>query len=750
MRALGRISVKLPVATVSVCLIVLGTMAFLAYDSAREILHSQAESRLESRRDAQQDRLLRRLDAIRIGVMAQSTSPVARRTVSDLSGAWDALPGDKGEELRRRYITENPNDPDARDQLDFAAGRDGYNRSHRNSHPYFRGIANDGGYADVYLTDKEGNVIYSVRKASDFATSLTDETNTDTGLGRAFSRASILDQRDQFVFEDFAPHLDGETASSAFLGAPILASNGGLLGVFIVRLESQSISAKDAAQDQSKTGKMYTIGADGQLRDHQGFDVSQYSGTNWLNGPVQSALARESGVANFSETTRDSYLAAYGPVEFGGMVWATVVEEPEDILYADAAALKDDLIRLSLILMCGAVVAGALLGRGISAPLRKVGTAMISVADGDLETEVPFVRRRDEIGTIANSLERLRLTLCENQTRAKTSDAARQQLAADQSAVLHAVRNGLEHLSVRRLDMTMDEPLPVDYEGLRTDFNNAIESLNETISAAIDDARTLTQTASDIGSTARDASDLAHTQSSEIKRASETLTGVSALSQSTAQHAEIAAGLAVQAQNTAAHSTGILHEADQAMKGIRSSTSDISTKIKVVNDIAFQTNLLALNAAVEAARAGSAGRGFSVVAEEVRGLANRCATEASEIGALIELSEEQVRSGEEHFVSVVAAITETTDAVNEITENILEISRDASKQSSDLSNVDMTIKGLDRTASKSAAAALHTNRAGEALSTTVSQLAARMERFKVSTDMEKSPTDTPPRFRKSA
>ncbi len=112
----------------------------------------------------------------------------------------------------------------------------------------------------------------------------------------------------------------------------------------------------------------------------------------------------------------------------------------------------------------------------------------------------------------------------------------------------------------------------------------------------------------------------------------------------------------------------VVDGARQAMQDITESSEQIAGIINVIDDISFQTNLLALNAAVEAARAGESGSGFAVVAEEVRNLAQRSATSASEIKALIESSKELVKSG-------VVQVTHSADALESIQSEVKDVSR---------------------------------------------------------------------------
>jgi methyl-accepting chemotaxis protein len=105
---------------------------------------------------------------------------------------------------------------------------------------------------------------------------------------------------------------------------------------------------------------------------------------------------------------------------------------------------------------------------------------------------------------------------------------------------------------------------------------------------------------------------------------------------------------------------GSLDEMMAAMHGILESSRKISKIIKVIDEIAFQTNILALNAAVEAARAGDAGMGFAVVANEVRNLAHRSAAAASETASLIEESIARSANGNDKVQGVAGAIRTIT------------------------------------------------------------------------------------------
>ena len=127
------------------------------------------------------------------------------------------------------------------------------------------------------------------------------------------------------------------------------------------------------------------------------------------------------------------------------------------------------------------------------------------------------------------------------------------------------------------------------------------------------------------------------------------------------------------------------------MNGISESSKKIADIIGVIDGIAFQTNILALNAAVEAARAGEQGRGFAVVAGEVRNLAQRSATAAKEIKALIGDSVEKVGAGSTLVGEAGRTMEEILASVKRVTDIVIEISAASAEQSNGIAQVNQAI-----------------------------------------------------------
>jgi methyl-accepting chemotaxis protein len=155
---------------------------------------------------------------------------------------------------------------------------------------------------------------------------------------------------------------------------------------------------------------------------------------------------------------------------------------------------------------------------------------------------------------------------------------------------------------------------------------------------------------------------------------------------------------------------------NEAMTGISQSSLEIGKVIKVIEEIAFQTNLLALNAAVEAARAGEQGKGFAVVADEVRSLAMRATGAAKETTALIEGAAACSREGVEVAEEVGTALGVIHSDVEKVTDIVSGISKASGEQAQGVDHVNTAVSHIDRITQQNAAGAEQSASAAEELS----------------------------------
>ncbi len=147
------------------------------------------------------------------------------------------------------------------------------------------------------------------------------------------------------------------------------------------------------------------------------------------------------------------------------------------------------------------------------------------------------------------------------------------------------------------------------------------------------------------------------------------------------------------------------------MERISASSQRIFNIIGMIDDIAFQTNLLALNASVEAARAGDAGSGFAVVAQEVRRLAQSAAESSAEVKGLVEQSAREVSTGRQMVATAASNLDSVLSAVEQSAQSMLAISRASQEQAREIAEVSTAVRQLDEMTQHNAALVEETNAA---------------------------------------
>ena len=192
-------------------------------------------------------------------------------------------------------------------------------------------------------------------------------------------------------------------------------------------------------------------------------------------------------------------------------------------------------------------------------------------------------------------------------------------------------------------------------------------------------------------------------QAASLEQTSASSEEIGSMTRRNAENSKLAAGQVGQAALRVAEANARLEQMVASMNEINAASDKVARIIKTIDEIAFQTNILALNASVEAARAGEAGQGFSVVADEVRNLARRCAQAAAETSALIEESVTKSNTGKARLAQVDDAVHSITSSAERAKALVDEISVSSADQSRGLEQVTKAISEMQRVTQASAA-----------------------------------------------
>jgi methyl-accepting chemotaxis protein len=207
----------------------------------------------------------------------------------------------------------------------------------------------------------------------------------------------------------------------------------------------------------------------------------------------------------------------------------------------------------------------------------------------------------------------------------------------------------------------------------------------------------------EIASGNADLSARTESQASSLQQTAASMSHLTNIVKQNAENAEQANRLAIDASELAAKGGEVVGQVVQTMGSIKDSSRRIVDIIGVIDGIAFQTNILALNAAVEAARAGEQGRGFAVVAAEVRNLAQRSASAAKEIKALIDDSVSRVDTGSRLVDDAGHTMEQVVEAVKRVAGIMGEIAASSYEQSRGIAEVNQAVTQMDDMTQQNAA-----------------------------------------------
>lgn len=260
------------------------------------------------------------------------------------------------------------------------------------------------------------------------------------------------------------------------------------------------------------------------------------------------------------------------------------------------------------------------------------------------------------------------------------------------------------------------------------------ERLREMISQIKESVSHVATASADISAGNTDLASRTEEQSAAVVQTAASMEELTSTVKRNAENAREASQLAVIAAEHARSGGKIVGDVVHTMETIAESSNKITEIISVINGISFQTNILALNAAVEAARAGEQGRSFTVVAGEVRSLAQRSANAAKEIEGLIKESVQRVLTGSEMANKAGSTMQQIVSSVTNVSGIMSEISDASDEQSRGIDQIGKAVTELDSTTQQNAALVQESSAAASSLEQQADQLAQLVSVFRLGTE----------------
>ncbi|HEV7437991.1 MAG TPA: methyl-accepting chemotaxis protein [Pseudorhizobium sp.] len=710
------------------------SVGLLSYQIGKDGLIEANKLRLESVAGKQASDLARYQNRISqsLGDLAQNTA--IGQAVETMT---NVIPSE-GEMIKAEY--QKGQSPEERAGFDGTGLKLLYAIHHSSIHGTIASAWKNVGVSDIYVTDLNGTIVYSVTKGDE----LLQNAEAVPGLAELVTRINAGAVEDVQT-SSFAPYeLDGGRPS-AFIGKQLAVASWGSTvtkGTVILRISADQLTR---AVTPDEFGKSVD---EALLLDSAG----AYRSGAFVEGQAH-AIPAELSAAATSQSTGSAFAAvadhplffAFQPVTIFGEKHLLAMGQAEEQVLASARdlALWAILATLAVLAIMGA--GGTYIAARLTRPLTELAKLMNRLNDGDKTIVVDYTKRGDEVGVMARALESFRQGALDKERmeedahrKAEEIDEERQQREAEKAAsareieeAVSALATGLAALSRGKLDQRINKAFAPSLDHLRHDFNNSLAGLEATIASIGNSVTTIRAGSGELKMASDDLSRRTERQAAALEEAAAALAEMTGSVNVALNRCETAVDVAADTLKGAHTSTDVVQNAIQAMERIESSSSKIRQIIDVIDQIAFQTNLLALNAGVEAARAGEAGKGFAVVAQEVRELAQKSATAARDIGQLITASASDVENGVALVLKTGESLEHIQGNIQSINEHIGAIVNSSREQSARLGEINSAVSGLDQVTQQNAAMVEETSASAHSLANEAEVLNEQISHFSV-------------------
>ncbi len=565
-------------------------------------------------------------------------------------------------------------------------------------------------------------IIAAIDKFDDIATLTTDNITVTDEKGIVLARYFSDEKGDDITNLPYVQKaLSGEVTSciaegnviqiGAVSGVPINNADGKQVGMV-----SMTFSLVDEAYIDGLKGDTtneYTIfSGDTRINTTVMNGGKRAVGTKMDESIAKIVLEKQEKYVGEAEILGEPYMVVYEPLinvdgkSIGATFTGLSMKEVEE---SRTQALLILIIVIVAVAVLITVVISLYTGKNIVKPVSTLCEVAKEFSEGNLSVDVTQIPN-NEIGTLA---EALRDTI--SNLRDYIGD----------------ISHHMENMSSGDLTQSVTREYVGDFSTIKDSINNICDSFNKTLSSINIAAEQVNSGAEQVATAAQSLSQGATEQASSIQQLSSSIMSVSDQVNQNAKNVTIANDYVNESQNGISNSNEHMRNMVSAMNDINESSSEINKIIKVIDDIAFQTNILALNAAVEAARAGAAGKGFSVVADEVRNLASKSADAVKQTTTLIQSSIASVEKGTEIARETAEALEKVKEQSEMVVNTIKKIQEASNEQAEAINQITIGLEQISSVVQTNSATSQESAAASEELSGQAQMLQEEISQFRL-------------------